>query len=185
MSLTLGIPGYTFADLHDPRRLRELDSEFVRELDGADPELSTLLKSGRSDPDSMSPLQLSDFLVRLAPRLSDFLCRLFPIGDGLNALRRRASEEAVLSRFKRDFLVRRAAKAPLPNGWESADFSSTAKDLRQFERTAFPELPWNDDEELATARMAVALLELESPYVELPNHKKRPVSSPDVRAHPP
>src|SRR5690242_15264222 len=133
MDLTLGIPGYTFADLHDPRRLAELDAEFTREVERSEPELAGLLRSGRSDPASMPPLQVSEFLVRLAPRLSEFLSRLFPITDGLNALKGRAAEEAVLSRFKRDFLVRRAAKAPLPAGWETADFSDTAKGLRQFE----------------------------------------------------
>src|SRR5450830_449509 len=138
MSLKLGIAGYTFADLYDPNRLQALDAEFVRGLETADPNLAAVLKSGRSDPYAISALELSEFLVRLAPRVSEFLTKLFPIASALGALERRASDDAVLSRFKRDFLVRRAAKATPPPDLATADVSKASSELRQFERTAFP-----------------------------------------------
>ncbi len=182
MSLNLRIPGFSFSDLYDPHRLAALDGEFVRELEGSDPELAAILKSGRSDPDALSALQLSDFLVRLAPHVSRFVEKIFPISGELDALQKRAAEEAVLSRFKRDFLVRRVAKAPLPPDLASIDVAAAAGELRRFERTLFPELPWDSDEEIATARMGIELLELESAYVEVLKQKKKPEVAPEFRA---
>ena len=181
MSLNLRIPGFLFSDLYDPRRLAALDGEFVSELESSDPALAEVLKAGRSDPDALSPLQLSDFLVRLAPHVSRFLEKIFPISGELDALRERAADEAVLSRFKRDFLVRRVAKAALPD-LASVDPAAAGAELRRFERTLFPELPWESDEEIATARMGIELLELESAYVEVLKQKKKPEVAPELRA---
>ena len=181
MSLRLGLPGYSFADLYDPLRLQGLDAEFVREIERSDPALFAILESGRADPDSLPPRALSDFLVRLAPRLSEFLARVFPIAEELASLRRRALADGVLSRFKRDFLIRRAAKSPLPADVSPADVRGAAEALTRFERTAFPELPWEDDEELATATMAVELLDLESAYVEVLKQKKKDSVPSEVR----
>ena len=36
-SSTLGVPGYTFADLHDPERLSSLYERFCEEVQAADP----------------------------------------------------------------------------------------------------------------------------------------------------
>ncbi|MGH9442411.1 MAG: FAD-dependent oxidoreductase [Thermoanaerobaculia bacterium] len=181
MTLPFQLPGFTFADLYDPVRLRDLDGEFVREVETSDPELAEILKTGRLNPGALSPLQLSDFLVRLAPRVSRFLEKIFPISEPLNGLRRRAAGEVVLSRFKRDFLVRRVAKVPLPD-LGAVDVTKEATALRAFEQELFPELPWKADEEIATARMAVELLELESAYVEVLKQKKSPAVAPEVRS---
>lgn len=37
--LTLGLPGYSYPDLYDPKRLRDLADAFDAELRAADPEL--------------------------------------------------------------------------------------------------------------------------------------------------
>ncbi|HWC65665.1 MAG TPA: FAD-dependent oxidoreductase, partial [Thermoanaerobaculia bacterium] len=70
-------------------------------------------------------------------------------------------------------LLRRAAKSPLPEGFPNVDVAAAARELRAFEQNLFPDLPWAEDEEMATARMAVALLDAESEHAEVVKQKKR------------
>jgi NADPH-dependent glutamate synthase beta subunit-like oxidoreductase/NAD(P)H-flavin reductase len=177
----LGVSGFSFTDLSAPDRLRDLDEAFLARLREEDPALAARLVAGRRDPKSLDPLAHSKLLTDLAPRLSRFLAEIFPIGEGLRALEERAAAEAVLSRFKRDFLQRRAVKSALPGGFEARDPSDVARRLGELERGLFPELPWESDEELATARMGVELLEIESAYVEVLRQKKRSEVAPEAR----
>ena len=176
-TLTLGIPGFAFEDLYSPERLGDLDEVFRRELAEEDPELAEILERGRAEPGAMPAPAVSEFLVRLAPRVSRFLARLFPIGDAQHAQQERADADAVLGRFKRDFLTRRVVKAPLSEG---ADTAAAARHLADLERRLFPDLPWDADEEMATARMAVELLDAESEHVEVVKQKKRESVSPET-----
>jgi NADPH-dependent glutamate synthase beta subunit-like oxidoreductase/NAD(P)H-flavin reductase len=168
-----GIPGFSFEDLHSPERLADLDREFRRELREKAPELANLLEESRRDPSAMSAAAVSDFLTRLAPHVSAFFARIFPVDDAWKSQMARAEGDAVLGRFKRDFLTRRAAKAPLPEGFPGGSVEDAAARLRTFEREIFPELPWDADEEMATARMGVELLEAESEHVEVVKQKKK------------
>ncbi len=179
--LTLGIPGFTFEDLHSPERLRDLDGFFLAELRRDDPELCLTIEEARRHPDAVAPSALSGLLVALAPRLSDFLARLFPIQEGRRTQMERAEGEVVLGKFKRDFLIRRVVKSPLPEGFPAIDYAASARALREFEKTLFPDLPWDADEELATATMAVALLEAESEHAEVVRQKKREAVSAATR----
>jgi len=179
--LALGVPGFTFEDLHSPPRLRELDAFFLAELRREAPELCGILEEARRHPDGVRPADLSDLLVALAPRLSAFLARLFPIEEGWRSQIARAETESVLGRFKRDFLVRRVVKAALPEGFPAIDFEASARALRAFETRLFPELPWDADEEIATARMAVALLDAEGEHAEVVRQKKRESVSVETR----
>ncbi|HET9796170.1 MAG TPA: FAD-dependent oxidoreductase [Thermoanaerobaculia bacterium] len=179
--LALGIPGFRFEDLHSPERLRDLDTVFVDELRRREPELCRTLEEARRHPDAVAPSALSNLLVALAPHLSSFLARLFPIEEAWTAQMARAEAESVLGRFKRDFLVRRVVKSPLPEGFPAIDFPAASRALRHFETTLFPELPWGADEEMATAKMAVALLDAESEHAEVVRQKKREAVSPETR----
>ena len=105
-----GIPGFSFEDLHSPERLAELDRHFRRELREKAPELAQLLEQGRRDPAAMEPGAVSDFLTRVAPHVSAFLARLFTVETAWTSQIARAEGDAVLGRFKRDFLTRRAAE---------------------------------------------------------------------------
>ncbi|HET7453222.1 MAG TPA: hypothetical protein VFL12_10800, partial [Thermoanaerobaculia bacterium] len=79
--LTLGIPGFTFEDLHSPERLRDLDAFFLSELAREDADTARVLAEARRDPDALADSAHSDLLVRLAPRVSEFLARVFPVGQ--------------------------------------------------------------------------------------------------------
>ena len=78
-TMPLGIDGFTYADLHDPARLRDLHDVFCREVAAA--RSGALGASGTRiapRPDApRSPLELSDLIVRMAPHVSRFVAALF------------------------------------------------------------------------------------------------------------
>ena len=100
----LGIPGFTFADLYDARRLADLLREFESDLGADDRSLYAAYDAYRRDPDSLAPVERSNLLIRIAERVGRFVGRLF----GLEEILRREAD-AVRAQdpvfvFKRDFL---------------------------------------------------------------------------------
>lgn len=180
--LELGLPEFQFVDLYRPERLEALDQAFRASLRRDDPMLADRLESGRRKPEALPPRELSQLLTDLAPHVSGFLARLFGVEEELGALKARAGDEAVLARFRRDFVQRRAVKAPVPLNVSEEEFRASEARLAEFSRAIFPDLSWRSDPELATGKMTVELLDLESTYVEVLKQKKRPEVPPEVRA---
>ncbi|HEY6928299.1 MAG TPA: FAD-dependent oxidoreductase [Thermoanaerobaculia bacterium] len=169
----LGLPGFHYQDLHDELRLAELDRKFLEALDAEDAALGARLRAYRRDPTSFDPLSRSRLLVDAGRPLARFIARLFGIEREWNAQKSAAGPEAVLFRFRRDFLTRRAAKARLPENLE-ADLPPIARAARAIERELHPDFPWEADPELATAEMAAGLLDLESDFLAAVRQKKIP-----------
>src|SRR5262245_32463583 len=122
----LGLPGFHYQDLHDELRLAELDRKFLEALEAEDAALASRLRAYRADPASFAPPSLSRPLIDAARPLARFIARLFRIEDEWKAQQAAAGPEAVLFRFRRDFLTRRAAKAKLPGSLDSAEIERAA-----------------------------------------------------------
>ena len=111
----LGVPGYTFGDLHDPERLASLYERFCEEVEAADPALWHEWEAYRSAPDApRPPIALSNLLVAMAPHVSRFVARLFHIQPSVDALTAITRDQDDLFRFKVDFVRRRVL--PLVKG---------------------------------------------------------------------
>ena len=54
-TMPMGIAGFTYADLHQPSRLRDLYDVFCARVTAADPELWSAWDAYRSDPDAPRP----------------------------------------------------------------------------------------------------------------------------------
>ena len=178
----LGVAGFSYQDLHREDRLAELDRVFRDGLAREDPALAERLESYRSDPASFDPLSRSRLLVDAARPLSRFLSRLFAIEEAWRRQEATAEPEAVLFRVRRDFILRRAAKAKLPPDWETLEVGPRAAAARALERELHPDLPWDSDPELATSRMAASLLDLETDFIAALRQKKIPEVPPGSRA---
>ena len=174
----LGVPGFTYQDLHREDRLADLDRVFREELQAEDPALAARLTLWRSGADSLDPIARSRFLVEAARPVARFVARLFGVEREWRSQAAAAAPEAVLFRFRRDFLLRRAARAPLASGEELA---ALAREAKAVELLLFGDLPWNTDRELSTSRMASELLDLESEHIEAVRQKKRPSVSEESR----
>src|SRR3954462_4833819 len=155
-STALGVPGYTFADLHEPERLASLYERFCEEAAAADPVLWREWDGYRQAPDApRPPVALSNLLIAMAPHVSRFLKRLFDVDRPAAAIAASTRPQDDLFRFKVDFVGRRAL--PLLQGGAHVDV--TAED-----EAIVAELIAGasaDDRELAIARAGCALLDAE------------------------
>src|SRR5712675_1489690 len=125
VSTALGVPGYTFAELHEPERLASLYDRFCEETSSADPAFWAEWDAYRRAPDApRPPIALSNLLIAMAPHVSRFLKRLFDVDAPASAVAESTRAQDDLFRFKVDFVRRRAL--PLLKG--GAHVASTADD---------------------------------------------------------
>src|SRR5947209_10559765 len=152
----LGVPGYSFADLHEPERLSSLYDRFCEEVQASDPALWRDWDAYRQAPDApRSPIALSNLLIAMAPQVSRFVKRLFDVDAPAAAVAAATRAQDDLFRFKVDF-VRRRVLPLLKNG---AHVASTPEDEAIVEAmiAGTPAA----DRELAIARAGCALLDRE------------------------
>ena len=124
-SMELGVPGYTFADLHDPDRLASLYERFCEEVQASDPRLWAEWEDYRRTPDApRAPVTRSRLLLSMAPFVSRFVARLFQIGAESAAVGRATANQDDLFRFKIEFVRRRV----WPLARAAATVSSTPDD---------------------------------------------------------
>jgi len=162
-SSSLGVPGYTFADLHDPERLSSLYERFCEEVEATDPVFWREWDAYRREPDApRPPLALSNLLVGMAPHVSRFLKRLFDVDAPAAALAQTTRDQDDLFRFKVDFVRRRAL--PLLKG--GAHVVSSPEDDAVVE--ALIAGASTRDRELAIARAGCALLDAEKAPTQPP-----------------
>ena len=123
-SAALGIGGFTFADLHQPARLRELYNRFVEQVKAAEPELWSQWAQYREVPESLTAIARGNIVVAMAPHVSRFVAELFSVGPDVDALKAATRAYDALFRFKIDFVRRRA----LPLLKAGAHVEATAED---------------------------------------------------------
>src|SRR5947209_5922833 len=111
----LGIPGYTFGDLHDPARLASLYDRFCEQVQADDAIFWREWDEYRRNPDApRPPVTLSHLLIRMAPHVSRFVHRLFDVDAPASAIAAATRAQDDLFRFKVDFVRRRVL--PLVKG---------------------------------------------------------------------
>ena len=152
----LGVPGYSFADLHQPERLSSLYERFCEEVQASDPALWREWDAYRQTPDApRPPIPLSNLLIAMAPHISRFVKRLFDVDAPAAAVAASTRAQDDLFRFKVDFVRRRAL--PLLKG--GAHIVATPEDDAIVE--AMIADAGTSDRELAIARAGCALLDAE------------------------
>ena len=156
MTTALGLPGYTFEDLHRPDRLASLYDRFCEQVRATDPAFWLEWDAYRHAPDApRPPLALSNLLTGMAPHVSRFLQRLFDVDAPAEAIAESTRAQDDLFRFKVDFVRRRAL--PLLKG--GTRVSASAEDDAVVERMIADQR--TSDRELAVARAGCALLDRE------------------------
>jgi NADPH-dependent glutamate synthase beta subunit-like oxidoreductase/NAD(P)H-flavin reductase len=155
--MPLGIEGFTYADLHQPARLRDLYDLFCRDVASRDPQFWSAWDAYRTNPDApRSPVETSDLLVRMAPHVSRFVTALFGVEGAASEIVAATHTLDPLFRFKIDFVRKRAL--PLIKG--GAHVARTDADDRVVTEltAAYAAL----DPELAIATAGCALLDREA-----------------------
>ncbi|MHB8416560.1 MAG: FAD-dependent oxidoreductase [Myxococcales bacterium] len=135
VALTLGIEGFTYADLHRPERLAALSEAFDASLRAADPALWQRFEryrdaeNGRGLPHGLDRPAESRLLVEVAGHLSAFVARLFRVEAEAERLRTGAEAQRPRFDLKRDFMAKRVFK-------KGAKDRPAAADLPELRRRA-------------------------------------------------
>jgi NADPH-dependent glutamate synthase beta subunit-like oxidoreductase/NAD(P)H-flavin reductase len=167
--LTLGVSGFSYRDLHQPDRLRDLYDRFMDEVREADPAFRAEWEAYAVAPNALSqPVAVSRLLVAMSRRVSAFIARLFGVAAEADALSAWTRAQGDLFRFKVEFMRRRVLPLLTGHGTQAAGRSvaSAASGVAQGAGdAAINELLAGDsaeDLELAVARAGCRLLDREA-----------------------
>ena len=155
--LKLGVSGFTYADLYQPERLRDLHDVFLRDVEQAEPDLRRRWDEYRQAPDAPRPPRRCRCCMSGWRRMSAASwpgCSASTRPSRSLAAATRAQDD--LFRFKVDF-VRRRVLPLLKGGAPSRSGTTTSRLVRQLVEGQFP-----SDGEMALARAGCLLLDREA-----------------------
>jgi len=159
--LHIGIPGFTYADLYKPERLKELLDVFEVDVADANPELFASWDDYRNHPEKPRKApEIAALLVAMAGQVSRFVTKMFGIEQEVDALTAATADQNPLFRFKIDFVRRRVLPA-LKNFTHTADPSSLELQIQKLREDAIRKAGHDLDPELATALAAADLMQAE------------------------
>lgn len=173
-TLTLGIPGFTFEDLYNPRALRRLAERFDAQLAEDEPELFQRFDAYRKAGGAGLPGPAeSELLIRVSRHVGRFVARLFNIQEAATQLADGLKGERPLFDFKREFITRRVFKKGAADRPTLAEFPSLDGRVRLLMQLGFPEALVQGDEERGLAETVLSLMELERLFAgQLPAEAK-------------
>src|SRR5580700_10530405 len=160
--MALGIAGFTYADLYDPARLRDLLAVFDEFFAAAAPERFAQFEEYRARKgQGMTPLQQSEALLAAAPIVGRFVGRLFAVEKDLDRLREEVRRNDPLWRFRKDFVKKRVLRADAGKAWtRGADLARSVAQAALQAMTTAP-VGGTTDEELTVATALLPLLEVD------------------------
>ncbi|MEK6813668.1 MAG: pyridine nucleotide-disulfide oxidoreductase, partial [Nitrospirota bacterium] len=165
-ALKLGIAGFSYADLYEPAKLKELSDLFYADVKKADSELFAAFDAYRKKKgEGVAPTETSDLLCRMGIHLDRFVVRLFGIEEGAARLRKEIGRLCLLFPFKNDFVLRRVLKKYKPADAAEMDFRALDKMASALQRAVFPAETPDEDQEITAGRMVSALLSIEREFV--------------------
>ena len=167
---TLGIAGFSYADLYEPSRLRDLTLVFDRAVQEKDPDLFEEFQTYRNcRGEGMSPAHISDLLVKMAPMVGEFIAWLFHVESSRCGQMHSANAEFEgIFTYRSEIVAKLAAryKGQNPEDW---DIAAIRLQFDALLRALVPAALVEGDLETAVARLAVELLSLsqsENPVVD-------------------
>ncbi|HEU4408017.1 MAG TPA: FAD-dependent oxidoreductase [Polyangiaceae bacterium] len=161
--LVLGLEGFSYADLHDPERLADLTRAFHEYVRAEAPEAyAQLMALAEAGGRLATPQATSDALLAAAPHLSAFVAKLFRVEREVESLRGSLRSHDPVWAFKRDFAKKRVLKPEAGRGWAPEAARAVAEAALEAAGAPRPLLgTGGENEELAVARAALALLEID------------------------
>src|SRR5262249_9816169 len=105
---SLGLAGFSFSDLYDPLRLRDLHAAFWKFAAERRPGIEARFAGVAGH--SLTKPEHSDVLIEVAGLVGEFLSRLFEIDSETRRLRDETLELEKIFQFKQDFLRTRVFK---------------------------------------------------------------------------
>ena len=154
----LGIAGFSYADLYEPSRLRDLTLAFDRSAQQKDPDLFEAFQTYRNcRGEGMAAEHISGLLVNMAPLVGAFVAELFKVETLRNAQKAAIGGEfAGVFAYRNEVVGKLAAryKGQDPHTWDIAAVRESFAALLQ---ALLPAAALESDREAAVAGLAVEL----------------------------
>ncbi|MBI5434094.1 MAG: FAD-dependent oxidoreductase [Planctomycetes bacterium] len=153
--LTLGIPGFTFADLHRPEKLAALQREFVDDLKRADAALAGRYEAYLANGLTLSAPEESTLLIDVGRHVSRFVAKLFGVEQELLERRRTLVDRQLVFKVRNEFIKKHVRSAKLAAGQDANAVQAKARALL----AKLPGLPMEKDNEERFATRVWTLLQ--------------------------
>lgn len=155
LNFSLGIDGFSFSDLYEPRRLRDLYESFWRFAETRKEGVTGRFAAVKSE--SLTRPEASEVLIEVAGLVGEFLARLFDIDAAVEQLRDETLEIETIFRFKQEFLRTRVLKNFDRPAVSEAEFQKLDAEVERLVAA----LPERTDPEIQFAETGLALLDFE------------------------
>lgn len=156
-ALTLGISGFSYADLYEPERLKDLSDVFDATVRDHDPALFAEFERYRAcRGEGMPAEQISEILVKMAPYVGTFVARLFGVSSERDTQIRAIRDEFDSIFVYRNEIVAKVAglfKNQAPESWDVAGIRADFETLIRVAEPALSEI----DREKAVAALGARL----------------------------
>jgi len=164
-TLTLGIPDFTYADLYNANRLKDLLDVFDATVKRHDQELYNKFSAYReSQGADLKPEEVSDLLVNMGPYVGKFVAKLFNVTEQHDnqAVNIKDEIDSIFT-YKNEVVEKLGV---VFKGQDTTDWPISSI-LNRFDlliEAAFPEANLDDDEEHRVARVGAVIGSLSSHY---------------------
>ena len=156
----LGIVGYSYSDLYDAQKLKEIAEKFYAEIEKDNPVLhAALIQYISACGENYEPKVESKILTDSAPYLSDFIARMFNIAHERELLQQKILEQNPIWKYK-FFVQRRAIRNYKEENLKDFNAGEINGAVNQLKFESFGEVLIHDDE-LAIADMTAKILDAE------------------------
>ena len=156
----LGIIGYSYSDLYDAQKLKEIAEKFYAEIEKDNPILhEALMQYIAARGENYEAKVESKILTDSSPYLSDFIARMFNITHDRELLKQKILEQNPIWKYK-FFVQRRAVRNYKKESLADFKESEINEAVNQLKYESFGEVLIYDDE-LAISAMTTELLEAE------------------------
>ncbi|MDD1632153.1 MAG: pyridine nucleotide-disulfide oxidoreductase [Methylococcaceae bacterium] len=157
-TLTLGIPSFTYADLYNAARLKDLLDVFDASVKHHDVELFDKFAVYRqSQGDGLKPEEISDLLVNMGPYVGQFVAKLFNVSEQHQAQSVKIKDEInTIFDYKNEVVEKLAV---VFKGQDTGDWNIPSI-LNRFDlliEAGFPEANQDDDPEHRVARVGATI----------------------------
>ena len=179
-NLTLGIQGFSYADLYKPARLADLLNIFDATLKELDSGLFAEYQAYKITlGKEMAPQAISDLLVRLAPLVGEFVARLFHV-----EAERARQQSAIRDEVETIFVFRNEIVEKIQARFKDADITrwdikKIRDDFDLLKNIAFPETVTDPDLEHAVCQVGSKLARLSNHYRALARGKPAEINDAD------
>jgi NADPH-dependent glutamate synthase beta subunit-like oxidoreductase/NAD(P)H-flavin reductase len=150
--LTLGIPGFNYADLYHPERLHDLFNVFDSSVKLQNPKLHEQFNNYRlTQGTGLSPEDISDLLVRMGPYVGQFVAKIFNVSEQHQAQGKKIIDEMDSIFIFKNEIVAKLAYAFKGENSQNWSIPSVVERFELLLAAGFPEINSEHDPESRVA----------------------------------